>query len=228
MTNIKEELVVRKIAKPVNEVYVTAVRLINVKGEDGYQLELRQDFVREIENPGGLVGFTMLGNSSFSSKATNQRVCWQNFSAQQFAQLGLGITKEQVQAAPMQKLLLPNNPVLRMVVNGEPIRFQIVEQDSLTPRTWVDRNSGQLMTQTPKKAGQDGEVLRHEGQPIYANRVLAAQGGGINLSFEDYVIKHNNQIVGSTRMNSVSGNLNAITSEEEMAGQVVGNPTLIS
>lgn len=230
MTTVNQTLVVKKVATPVNKVRVTAVRHISVRGEDAYQLELRQDFVREISNPQGLIGLTMLGNAAFQTSSTVQRVCWQNFSAQQYSQLGIGVTKEQCLAAPMQKVILEQPVELRMIVNSQPLEFQIVEQDSLTPRSWVNRTTGQLMTQAPKRAGQGGEVLTHDGQPIYSNRQLAVKGGGINISFEDTILKHNNQIVGSTRIaqqgmgaNAAASSMHALSEEESS----IGNPTLV-
>lgn len=183
-------------AEPVSGVVITKIRKVGTDDQT-YNLELRQKVLKPIEDSRGLLGFFMQGHSQFG-KATQERVCWQNISKDQLLGLKLPVDLQAVDAAGRDGLKFLENPLpFTPTLHGEEIKCQIVEVDTFTPRSWTDV-SGMQRVQQPKAAGQGGAILTNGGKAIYANRVLAMQGPGINMSFEDVIIPHDNQIVGST------------------------------
>lgn len=202
MTKINEQFIKKTVATPLSPVFITGLRLLKVKdGSYAVQLELRQNFIREITSAQGLIGITMKGNSFFNSNTSNQRVVWTQFSPEQYATLGLPFSIEQLENAEDNKITIAKEDYgrypLTMTLHNAPMEFRIVIKDSLTPRTWVDKNSGQTVSQQPKRAGQNGQFLLHDNQLIYANTELVAKGVGVEMPMEDYVILHNNIVTGS-------------------------------
>lgn len=157
----------------LNPVFVTELKTL---GDDQtVQVRLEQIYEREIIDTSSLLSFTMKGHSAFNSKPP-KRVAFQNFSKEQVAALGLRVG---------QPLPLP------------PGDAKLVVTETLTPRTWFDKETGDLRTQSPKTAGKDGEALTLNGKPIYRNTSLAIKG----MPFADTFIMHDNVVVGSsTRM----------------------------
>lgn len=181
-------------ATPRAGVTVTRVRKVGTDGQT-VQCELRQEFVNQVTNQSGLLNMTMAGHSAFSSP-NRTRVAWQNFSAKQFATLGLPTTLEAINAAPTEGIKLVVPVPLNLIINGKIAECKLVEDNTLVARTWKKADGGDGIQQ-PKKAGQDGDVLTFDGSPIYRNITLAAKGEGLDMSFEDSIIEHNNQVVGS-------------------------------
>lgn len=116
---------------------------------NAYQLTLEQSYERE-SNPGAVVGFFMAGHPGINS-GSNKLVTWQTVSADKMKEYSFSIGQD-----------------LTKVI-GMPCNIQVTE--SFSPRTWKDE-SGNVVSQQPKKAGKDGEILTKGGQPIYRNTAL--------------------------------------------------------
>lgn len=153
---------------------VTVVEVKATSDPETFQVQLQQILDKEVSTQAGLLGFTMEGHEKFTS-SKSKRVAFQNFSKTKIEQYGI----------------IPGK-VLTTIPGIEKAKLVVVE--TLTPRTWYDKNTGELKSQNPKTAGKDGEVLTYDGQPIYRNIVLAIN----NMDFNDKLIAHNNEIVGSS------------------------------
>lgn len=172
------------------EVKVVAIK--PTSDENTFQVQLEQILEKEVTTQAGLLGFTMGGHEKFTG-SKSKRVAFQNFSKSKIEELGL----------------IPGK-VLTTCAGVEKAKLVIVE--TLTPRTWYDKTTGELKSQNPKTAGKDGEVLMYDGQPIYRNVILAING----MDFNDKLIQHNNEIVGS------SANAAVVAVEGEEVSEEVG------
>jgi len=233
-----ESKIVKKVSQPKTKVQVSSIREIIVAGQPSYRFELHQFFNRDVETPGQLVGFFMAGNSAFGGGADPQKVTWINLSPEQFVKLltakGFPVSPDMVSAAP-DKAIIWSNPERRMDVwpefklykdvvndNGEIISqeqpLKIVDRDSFTPDTWIDRNTGLTRTQDPKRAGTNGPILTHEGRAIYNRKILAT------IKDVDEIIPHTNNVVAERNAatnallanagQSAEGSMSAIGSPE--------------
>lgn len=219
MSTQNEVPVIKKVqALPQGGIFITKIRKTG-PDKKVYQLELRQVVRNPVSSAGGLLGLTMAGHDKFANP-DKTRVIWQNFSETQYKALNLPFTNEQIEAAGPMGLNLINAvsayPALNLILNGEVVECQIVEVDSLTARlSWKD-SQGVVQHQQPKRAGATGSVLNFNSKPIYRNLELRAKGKGIDMSFEDEIIEHNNQVVGSSQSTP------AIDEAEQVA-----NPALV-
>lgn len=195
-------------SKAISPVYFTRVRTVGIDMQT-VELQLEQMFEAPLNGQGGVLAFTMSGHSAFNS-GPRKRVSWQNFSVVTAVAQGLIRSWDEVSKS---KIELPDGTVMEGAMkverelilkdgNGKVIPVKLVEVDTFTPRTWKDRNTGKEMTQRPKTAGLDGDLLTFNGKPIYRNTGLSMPGAGDALTGrewdEDLVILHNNTVVGSS------------------------------
>lgn len=214
----------RVSVEPVTGVMITKVRKVGTDDQT-YNIELRQRVLKPVTNFGGLLALTMAGHSKFSSPEQT-RVCWQNFSKEQVQALNLPFTLEQINEAGRDGISLLENPLpFNLIINGHEVKSKIVEVDTFQPRSWMDPE-GQRRVQTPKTAGQGGVVLTQGGKPIYANRQLAIQGPGITMSFDDEILMHDNQVIGSTlAARAATGNAEQFNQSTVGAAVLAGGAT---
>lgn len=169
---------------------VTVVEIKPTSDPETFNVELEQRVPRPIKSAGALLALTMEGHEKFGS-AKVRRVAYQNFSG------------EVIKARGLQ----PGSDIGKAFG----VDAKIVIKETTTPRTWIDKGSGETKFQSPKKAGEDGEILTHQGAYIYRNYELAVTG----MSFEDILLDHDQVITGSSSKEK--------TVETE---QTVGNPQL--
>ena len=131
-----------------------------------FQVRLEQIVEKDITTQAGLLGFTMGGHEKFGSTKT-KRVAFQNFSKAKIDELGI-----------RQGTTINSLPGIE--------KAKIVVTETTEPRTWVNKTSGELQTQKPKTAGENGVVLTYQGQPIYRNVALAVN----DMDFTDKFIQH--------------------------------------
>lgn len=127
-------------------VIITEVRQVK---NGAYQLTLEQSYERE-SNPGAVVGFFMAGHPGINSNS-NKLITWQTVSADKMKEYSFAVGQD-----------------LNKVI-GMPCNIQVTE--SFKPRTWTDE-SGNVVSQQPKRAGKEGEILTKDSQPIYRNTAL--------------------------------------------------------
>lgn len=182
-------MVKKVVSTPAGPIHVTRIRKV---GSDGQTVELQlvQEFKQPVTSTSQLLGVLMEGHTGFSNE-NRKRLCWQNISTKKAISLGLIGSLEELGAAG---ILICDKPFILKDAKGTILETRLVVANTLVPRTWVDPNTGNPKVQQPKLAGKDGEVLKFDNQPIYQNTTLAIPG----MDFEDSVIEHNNQVVGST------------------------------
>lgn len=202
----------------ISPVMVTRIRTVGVDRQT-VELQLEQMFAPPVGSQGGILALTMAGHSAFNS-GPRKRLTWQNFSVVSAIKYGIVRSWEEVaesegplmlNGAPQKGvLIIPNGKKLVILDSkNQEIPLKLIEVETFNPRTWTDRQTGKLMSQRPKQAGQDGDLLTFNGQPIYRNSGLSMPGAGdtyVNPDGsiserawdEDLVIVHNNTVVGST------------------------------
>lgn len=127
-------------------VIITEVKQVK---NGAYQLTLEQSYERE-SNPGAVVGFFMAGHPGINA-GSNKLITWQTVSADKMKEYSFAVGQD-----------------LTKVI-GMPCNIQVTE--GFKARTWTDA-TGNVVSQEPKKAGKDGEILKKDGQPIYRNTAL--------------------------------------------------------
>lgn len=218
-TTVKKFPLGGKIVKSVaiSPVMITRIRTVGIDRQT-LELQLEQMFQPPVGSQGGILAFTMQGHSAFNS-GPRKRLTWQNFSTAAAIKFGIIRSWEEVaesKGAIMEGgmpedgvLLIPNGKELVLLDStNNKMPVKLIEVETFTKRTWTNKN-GQPMEQRPKQAGQDGDILTFNGQPIYRNSGLSWPGTGdtfLNADGttserawdEDLVIVHNNTVMGSS------------------------------
>lgn len=199
---------------PVTPVMITRLRTV---GSDKQTIEAQLEQMFEpplVNSTSGVLSFFMEGHKSFQT-GPRKRVAWQNMSTDMMIRLGLiskwedvGESEAEVFNAAgesqgvVKGVLLPKDLELKVTRNGQIIPTKLIVVDTFLGRKWVDQNSLKERTQNPRTAGLGGDILTRGGRPIYRNTTLTMPGNiDVNLGREwdeDYIITHDNAIVGST------------------------------
>lgn len=194
-------------SKQASPVMITRIRTVG-KDQQTVELQLEQMFEPPINGQSGVLSLTMAGHTAFNT-GLRKRLTWQNFSVIQAVKFGIIRSWEEVAESKVEingreflGTILCNKELVLKYADGSIMPCKLVEVDTFTGRTWVDSTTGRPMTQQPKKAGQDGDMLTYNGKPIYRNTGLSFVGAEDKLTGrewdQDVVILHNNLVVGST------------------------------
>lgn len=179
------------------------VRSIKPTRREGtVQVTFEQERLRKLDNAAAMLSVMMKGDNSFGSPYQTI-VAFQNMSEEAVKQFGLVVGGK-----------FPESWDPKLIIHEfcegdtipESLRGHYNNATTFAPRVWD--GGKQLPKMTPQIAGKEQQVLTRGGQPIYRNTFLVLD----KMDHEDYLIKHDNEIAGTTRAVQ-SGAVEVVTNE---------------
>lgn len=135
-----------------------------ISTNNGHKAPFTLYFEQEIETNFNGRGIVLKG-SGLAVDLSNRKTALQNFTRERLIELKLDDLVKQAEDAEGELVTITPAIEASELYGGYPINISIVE--SVTPR-----EGSQNMD--PKRAGEDGPVLTHDGQPIYVDRFIVA------------------------------------------------------